>query len=131
MVGVLAARGQTGDGRDQDDWIFLPHTTAQKRFRSHFTAWLDHILRSAVSSSASGSAGFERTLGWPIAITPFALLLAIASAVTVGVRFGFYPAWRASRLDPTQALHHEQRLQRAGPVRRHVSVPSPTGRGLG
>jgi ABC-type antimicrobial peptide transport system permease subunit len=60
-----------------------------------------------VALSVAGSAGFERTLGWPIAIPPSALLLAIASAVTVGVTIGFYPAWRASRLEPIEALHHE------------------------
>ena len=60
-----------------------------------------------VALSFAGSAGFERTLGWPITIPPSSLLVAVASAVTVGVVFGYYPAWRASRLDPIEALHHE------------------------
>ncbi|MBZ5588434.1 MAG: ABC transporter permease [Acidobacteriia bacterium] len=223
VVGVLAAKGQSGDGRDQDDWVFLPYTTAQKRFRARTETWLDDILCSAVSPQAvepainqieallrqrhhiepggdddfnirrpdevlkaqvaasdtlahlllsvagvsllvggigimnvmlasvaqrtqeiglrmavgaresairvqflgeavvlslvggvfgvglsiAGSAGFERTLGWPITIPPSALVVAVASAVAVGVGFGSYPAWRASRLDPIEALHHE------------------------
>jgi ABC-type antimicrobial peptide transport system permease subunit len=60
-----------------------------------------------VGLSVVGSAVFERTLGWPIAIPPSALLVAVASAVTVGITFGYYPAWRASRLDPIEALHYE------------------------
>ena len=213
VVGVLAAKGQSADGRDQDDWIFLPYTTAQKRFQSRFVTWLDDILCSAISPQAvepaigqvqallrqrhhiqlgedddfnirrpdellkaqvaasdtlanlllsvaaisllvggigimnvmlasvaqrpreiglrlavgaresairvqflgeavvlsliggvfgvglsvAGSVGFERTLGWPIAIPPSALAVAVISAVAVGVGFGFYPALRASR----------------------------------
>ena len=60
-----------------------------------------------VGLSVAGSVGFERTLGWPIAIPPSALAVAVISAVAVGVGFGFYPALRASRLDPIEALRHE------------------------
>jgi putative ABC transport system permease protein len=42
--------------------------------------------------------------GWPTLISPEAVLLACAFAGAVGVTFGFYPAHRASRLDPMVAL---------------------------
>ena len=44
---------------------------------------------------------------WPPVISPIAVLLAFSVAVLVGIFFGYYPAWRASRLDPIKALHHE------------------------
>lgn len=44
---------------------------------------------------------------WPWIISPMAVVLAVGFSVTVGVIFGFYPARRAARLDPIEALRHE------------------------
>jgi ABC-type antimicrobial peptide transport system permease subunit len=46
-------------------------------------------------------------LGWPTVPSLLALLVAVTVAAGVGVAFGYYPAWRASRLDPIEALRHE------------------------
>jgi putative ABC transport system permease protein len=44
---------------------------------------------------------------WPTLIQPGAVVLAFAFASGVGVFFGFYPARRASQLDPVEALRYE------------------------
>ena len=44
---------------------------------------------------------------WPTLISPMAILGATVFSAAVGVFFGYYPARKASRLDPIQALHHE------------------------
>ncbi|MBZ0124702.1 MAG: ABC transporter permease [Roseovarius sp.] len=44
--------------------------------------------------------------GWPLLIQPESIVLAVAFSGLVGVFFGWYPALRASRLDPIEALRH-------------------------
>jgi putative ABC transport system permease protein len=223
VIGVLAPKGATGWGYDQDDTVIMPWTTAQKKIEGQGFTWLDDILCSAVSREAVdpavnavaalirqrhhirpgeeddfnirrpdefinaeirqsktlelflisvalisllvggigimnvmlasvaqripeiglrvavgatpravqaqflgeavmlsvfggvlgvllstvGDFFIERLLGWPLSTSPQGALLAVGFAIVVGVLFGFYPAWKASRLDPIAALRNE------------------------
>ncbi len=44
---------------------------------------------------------------WPFVLSPLPPAIAIAFSLLIGVAFGIYPAFRASRLDPVDALRHE------------------------
>jgi putative ABC transport system permease protein len=221
VVGLLASKGQSSSGQDQDDVLMMPWTTAQRKLKGRGNEWLDDILCSAVSPEAvqpavlavaalirqrhhiapdgdddfnmrrpdeiinaqieasrtleallvalaaisllvggvgimnvmlasvtqrtreigirmavgatpgaiqaqflgeaailsvlggligvplsvGGSTVIEPLLGWELTIPLDAALLAVLFSAAVGLAFGFFPAWRAARLDPVAALH--------------------------
>jgi putative ABC transport system permease protein len=223
VMGVLAPKGQSANGQDQDDVIMLPWTTAQRHLKGRGAEWLDDILCSAISPeavnpavdaiaalmrqrhhipvggdddfnmrrpdevinaqikasetleallvvlasislliggigimnvmlasvvqrtreigirmavgatpgavraqflgeaallsllggvlgvllSATGAAFIEPLLGWKLVTPVDAAVVAVGFSVVVGLGFGFFPAWRAARLDPVAAIHSD------------------------
>ena len=75
------------------------------------------LVEAVVISAAGGLAGIvvgviasiaiARTLQWATVVSPLSMVLAFGVAAAVGVFFGWYPARRASQLDPIVALRRE------------------------
>ncbi len=60
-----------------------------------------------VAFGVFGSYFVGQALRWPMEIPPESIVLAAAFAIAVGIFFGFYPAHKASKLDPIEALRYE------------------------
>jgi putative ABC transport system permease protein len=60
-----------------------------------------------VFSGIALSMSVARMAGWVTAIDPQAIALAVGFSALTGIVFGFYPAYRASKLTPIEALKTE------------------------
>jgi macrolide transport system ATP-binding/permease protein len=67
------------------------------------------VLGGAVGILAGRTTSFLiRALGYcPTEASPLAVVGSVSVSVTVGIIFGYYPAWKASRLNPIEALRYE------------------------
>jgi putative ABC transport system permease protein len=79
--------------------------------------WTQFLTEAAVLTLTGGIIGV--IFGWVVSeivshvanintlLSPNIVILAVSVSVVIGLFFGFYPAWNASRLDPIEALRSE------------------------
>ncbi len=79
--------------------------------------WIQFLIEAAVLTFAGGVIGV--IFGWVVSIlvgrfaqmstlvSPSVVIMAVSVSVGIGLFFGFYPAWNASRLNPIEALRSE------------------------
>ena len=60
-----------------------------------------------VAIGIAGGGRLAARFGWPILVRPDIVVISVVFSALVGVAFGLYPARKASRLDPIEALRYE------------------------
>ncbi len=78
---------------------------------------LQFLIESIVMTSFGGIIGIimgagtaiivSTITGWVVIISPISVILAVGFSILIGVSFGFFPAVRASQLNPIEALRFE------------------------
>jgi putative ABC transport system permease protein len=60
-----------------------------------------------IALGIGGALTLAHTMGWPFVLTPFWIAIAFGISMAIGVIFGFYPARKAARMNPIDALRFE------------------------
>jgi putative ABC transport system permease protein len=100
VISVLERRSEIGLRRALG--ATRRHISAQFLTESLLLALLGGVGGAALGAAATATYAFSR--GWPAVVPPLALGGALAAALAIGAVAGLYPALRAARLPPTEAL---------------------------
>ena len=110
-IGIMNIMFVTVTERTREIGVRMAVGATKKNVQAQF------LLEALVLSSLSGTIGavvgvvasgvFSRALSWPTIIPPQWILIAVVFSAFIGVFFGFYPARKASLLDPIDALRYE------------------------
>ena len=60
-----------------------------------------------VALGMAGTRTIADVFQWPTRVSQDAIAMAVFFSAAIGILFGYYPARRAARLDPIEALRHE------------------------
>jgi len=110
-IGIMNIMLVSVTERTREIGIRLAVGARQKDILTQFLT--ESVILSLIGALAGIALGVGSSLalgqiaGWEVVLQPLAILLAVASAMAVGVFFGYYPARKASRLLPIQALRYE------------------------
>jgi putative ABC transport system permease protein len=100
VISVLERRSEIGLRRALG--ATRGHISAQFLTESLLLAVLGGVAGAALGAAVTAAYAFSR--GWPAVVPPLALGGALAAALAIGAVAGLYPAMRAARLPPTEAL---------------------------
>ena len=100
-IGIRKALGAT---RVTILWQFLVEAVILCIFGGLLGIGLGYLIGSGIAAYIT-SIGDNIT--FQSVISPDMMFLTVGFSLFVGIAFGVYPAWRASRLDPVEALSHE------------------------
>jgi putative ABC transport system permease protein len=110
-IGIMNIMFVTVTERTREIGVRMAVGATKKNVQAQF------LLEALVLSSLSGALGavlgvaasavFSHALSWPTIIPPQWIVIAVLFSAFIGVFFGFYPARKASMLDPIEALRYE------------------------
>jgi putative ABC transport system permease protein len=100
VISVLERRSEVGLRRALG--ATRRHVSVQFLTEALFLSLLGGLAGIAIGSAVT--AVYDLTRGWSLVLSPVVLIGGVVAALAIGAVAGLYPAMRAARLSPTEAL---------------------------